>query len=117
MISAAPVTKKAYDLSLKVKRWVKTSLAPGSRVVEKYLDQSGVREDLNKQGFLIVGYGCTTCIRNGDLDKLVAAAIEETGNNILMYMYILLIFINMDMTPLLLVLSASFVSQMSKKCL
>ncbi|KAJ0250962.1 Aconitate hydratase 2 [Hirschfeldia incana] len=79
MIGAALVAKKAYDLGLMVKPWVKTSLAPGSRVVEKYLDRSGLREDLNKQGFQIVGYGCTTCIGNsGDLDKSVAAAIEGT---------------------------------------
>ena len=62
-----------------------------------YLLCSGLREDLNKQGFQIVGYGCTTCIGNsGDLDKSVAAAIEGTGNkNPHVYMKILVYFINM----------------------
>ncbi|XP_010433420.1 PREDICTED: aconitate hydratase 3, mitochondrial [Camelina sativa] len=79
MIGAALVAKKALELGVEVKPWVKTSLAPGSRVVEKYLDRSGLREYLNKQGFQIVGYGCTTCIGNsGDLEPEVASAIEGT---------------------------------------
>ncbi|MBA0765677.1 hypothetical protein Gotri_014836 [Gossypium trilobum] len=61
-----------------VKPWIKTSLAPGSGVVTKYLLQSGLQEYLNKQGFHIVGYGCTTCIGNsGELDESVASAISE----------------------------------------
>ncbi|KAK4743633.1 hypothetical protein SAY87_009945 [Trapa incisa] len=62
----------------KVKPWVKTSLAPGSGVVTKYLLQSGLQKYLNEQGFHIVGYGCTTCIGNsGELDESVASAISE----------------------------------------
>ncbi|KAG8046690.1 hypothetical protein GUJ93_ZPchr0008g12296 [Zizania palustris] len=64
--------------SLQVKPWVKTSLAPGSGVVTKYLVQSGLQEYLNNQGFNLVGYGCTTCIGNsGDLDESVSAAITD----------------------------------------
>ncbi|XP_057792626.1 aconitate hydratase, cytoplasmic isoform X2 [Salvia miltiorrhiza] len=78
MLGAGLVAKKAYDLGLQVKPWVKTSLAPGSGVVKKYLDKSGLQEYLNHQGFNIVGYGCTTCIGNsGDLDESVGAAITE----------------------------------------
>ncbi|KAJ4873130.1 Aconitate hydratase 3 [Raphanus sativus] len=78
MIGAALVAKKAYDLGLKVKPWVKTSLAPGSGVVTKYLDRSGLQEYLDKQGFQIVGYGCTTCIgSSGNLEKSVESAIKN----------------------------------------
>ncbi|XP_042006400.1 aconitate hydratase, cytoplasmic isoform X2 [Salvia splendens] len=78
MLGAGLVAKKAYDLGLQVKPWVKTSLAPGSGVVKKYLDRSGLQEYLNHQGFNIVGYGCTTCIGNsGELDESVGAAISE----------------------------------------
>ncbi|XP_042514227.1 aconitate hydratase, cytoplasmic [Macadamia integrifolia] len=78
MLGAALVAKKACELGLEVKPWVKTSLAPGSGVVTKYLLQSGLQKYLNQQGFHIVGYGCTTCIGNsGDLDESVASAISE----------------------------------------
>ncbi|KAL4348346.1 hypothetical protein GQ457_17G015140 [Hibiscus cannabinus] len=78
MLGAGLVAKKACELGLQVKPWIKTSLAPGSGVVTKYLLQSGLQEYLNKQGFHIVGYGCTTCIGNsGDLDESVANAISE----------------------------------------
>ncbi|KAG2582114.1 putative aconitate hydratase, cytoplasmic [Panicum virgatum] len=78
MLGAGLVAKKACELGLEVKPWVKTSLAPGSGVVTKYLLQSGLQEYLNQQGFHIVGYGCTTCIGNsGDLDESVSAAITE----------------------------------------
>ncbi|CAN1843652.1 Aconitate hydratase 3, mitochondrial [Linum perenne] len=78
MLGAGLVAKKAHELGLKVKPWVKTSLAPGSGVVTKYLLKSGLQEYLNHQGFNIVGYGCTTCIGNsGDLEDSVAAAITE----------------------------------------
>ncbi|MBA0863422.1 hypothetical protein Goshw_020910, partial [Gossypium schwendimanii] len=78
MLGAGLVAKKACELGLQVKPWIKTSLAPGSGVVTKYLLQSGLQEYLNKQGFHIVGYGCTTCIGNsGDLDESVASAISE----------------------------------------
>ncbi|KAK4286266.1 hypothetical protein QN277_002845 [Acacia crassicarpa] len=78
MLGAGLVAKKAYELGLQVKPWVKTSLAPGSGVVTKYLLQSGLQKFLNEQGFDIVGFGCTTCIGNsGDLDESVSAAISE----------------------------------------
>lgn len=78
MLGAGLVAKKACELGLEVKPWVKTSLAPGSGVVTKYLLQSGLQKYLNQQGFNIVGYGCTTCIGNsGDLDESVASAITE----------------------------------------
>ncbi|KAL3508482.1 hypothetical protein ACH5RR_027883 [Cinchona calisaya] len=78
MLGAGLVAKKACELGLEVKPWIKTSLAPGSGVVTKYLLQSGLQKYLNKQGFHIVGYGCTTCIGNsGDLHESVASAITE----------------------------------------
>ncbi|KAK8529116.1 hypothetical protein V6N13_102047 [Hibiscus sabdariffa] len=78
MLGAGLVAKKACELGLQVKPWIKTSLAPGSGVVTKYLLQSGLQEYLNKQGFHIVGYGCTTCIGNsGELDESVASTISE----------------------------------------
>ncbi|CAA0813970.1 Aconitate hydratase 2- mitochondrial [Striga hermonthica] len=78
MLGAGLVAKKACELGLEVKPWVKTSLAPGSGVVTKYLLQSGLQNYLNQQGFNIVGYGCTTCIGNsGDLDESVASAIAD----------------------------------------
>ncbi|CAD6211266.1 unnamed protein product [Miscanthus lutarioriparius] len=64
MLGAGLVAKKAYELGLEVKPWVKTSLATRSGVVTKYLLQSGLQEYLNQQGFHTVGYGCTTCIGN-----------------------------------------------------
>lgn len=78
MLGAGLVAKKACELGLQVKPWVKTSLAPGSGVVTKYLLKSGLQKYFNEQGFHIVGYGCTTCIGNsGDLDESVASAISE----------------------------------------
>ncbi|MEJ2061416.1 MAG: aconitate hydratase AcnA [Gammaproteobacteria bacterium] len=78
MLGAGLVARKAHELGLKVKPWVKTSLAPGSRVVKEYLDQSGLTADLDSLGFNIVGYGCTTCIGNsGPLPEPVSAAIRE----------------------------------------
>ncbi|GLT77857.1 hypothetical protein SLA2020_494120 [Shorea laevis] len=78
MLGAGLVAKKACELGLQVKPWIKTSLAPGSGVVTKYLLQSGLQKYLNEQGFHIVGYGCTTCIGNsGELDESVASAISD----------------------------------------
>lgn len=78
MLGAGLVAKKACELGLEVKPWIKTSLAPGSGVVTKYLQKSGLQKYLNQQGFHIVGYGCTTCIGNsGELDESVASAISE----------------------------------------
>ncbi|KAK8921690.1 putative aconitate hydratase, cytoplasmic [Platanthera zijinensis] len=78
MLGAGLVAKKACELGLEVKPWIKTSLAPGSGVVTKYLLKSGLQQYLNQQGFHIVGYGCTTCIGNsGDLDESIATSISE----------------------------------------
>ncbi|KAL9236301.1 hypothetical protein vseg_010988 [Gypsophila vaccaria] len=78
MLGAALVAKKACELGLEVKPWVKTSLAPGSGVVTKYLEKSGLQKYLDQQGFHHVGYGCTTCIGNsGDLHESVSTAITE----------------------------------------
>ena len=81
MVAAGLVAKKANALGLKSKEWVKTSLAPGSKVVTKYLEKSGLLPELETMGFNIVGYGCTTCIGNsGPLDPTVAKRVQE--NNI-----------------------------------
>lgn len=78
MLGAALVAKKACELGLEVKPWIKTSLAPGSGVVTKYLEKSGLQKYLNQLGFHIVGFGCTTCIGNsGDINESVASAISE----------------------------------------
>jgi aconitate hydratase len=78
MVAAGLVAKKAVALGMKVPHYVKTSLAPGSRVVTDYLDAAGLSEPLDAIGFQTVGYGCTTCIGNsGPLPKPVSAAIEE----------------------------------------
>jgi aconitate hydratase len=80
MIGAGLVAKKASDLGLTVKPWVKTSLAPGSRVVTDYLEQAGLMQALQSLGFHTVGYGCTTCIGNsGPLPDAVSKAIHD-GN-------------------------------------
>ncbi|MEY3197393.1 MAG: hypothetical protein RLZZ59_764 [Pseudomonadota bacterium] len=92
LIGAGLLAKKATELGLTRKPWVKTSLAPGSKVVTEYLAQSGLQQYLDKIGFNIVGYGCTTCIGNsGPLDpqidkavvdnKLVVAAVLSGNRN------------------------------------
>ncbi|MBI1293043.1 aconitate hydratase AcnA [bacterium] len=78
MLGAGLVAKKAYELGLNVKPYVKTSLAPGSTVVTEYLKESGLLEYLEKVGFYVVGYGCTTCIGNsGPLPDNVSKAITD----------------------------------------
>jgi aconitate hydratase len=78
MLAAGLLAKKAADKGLTVKPYVKTSLAPGSRVVSDYLDKAGLTEPLAKLGFHTVGYGCTTCIGNsGPLPDAVAKAVTE----------------------------------------
>ncbi len=80
LLAAGLVAKKASALGLKTKSWVKTSLAPGSKVVTDYLTESGLLPYLEEQRFHVVGYGCTTCIGNsGPLPDAVSKAIEE-GN-------------------------------------
>jgi aconitate hydratase len=92
MIGAGLLARNAVARGLKVKPWVKTSLAPGSQVVGEYLAKSGLQKDLDKLGFNLVGFGCTTCIGNsgplpaeisktiGDSD-LVAAAVLSGNRN------------------------------------
>ncbi|OIQ26172.1 MAG: aconitate hydratase 1 [Alphaproteobacteria bacterium MedPE-SWcel] len=78
MIGAGLVARKAAALGLDRKPWVKTSLAPGSQVVSAYLEAAGLQEDLDKVGFNLVGYGCTTCIGNsGPIQKELSDAIAE----------------------------------------
>src|SRR5438094_10663641 len=72
------IAKKAVERGLRVPRVVKTSLAPGSRVVTEYYRKSGLQRYLDELGFFIVGYGCTTCIGNsGPLDPAIEKAITE----------------------------------------
>ncbi|MFG0290908.1 MAG: aconitate hydratase AcnA [Rhodopirellula sp. JB044] len=78
MVGAGLLAKRAVERGLTVPSYVKTSLAPGSRVVTDYLDRAGLTEALDQLGFNTVGYGCTTCIGNsGPLPEPVAAAIKE----------------------------------------
>lgn len=78
MLGAGLLAKKAVEKGLTAAPWVKTSLAPGSQVVTRYLENSGVLEPLSRLGFNVVGYGCTTCIGNsGPLPEAVATAIDE----------------------------------------
>ncbi len=78
MLGAALLAQKALEKGLRVKPWVKTSLAPGSQVVSDYLEKSGLQKVLETLGFYLVGYGCTTCIGNsGPLLPEIAQAIEK----------------------------------------
>jgi aconitate hydratase len=80
LIAAGLVAKKADELGLKPKPWVKTSLAPGSQVVTDYLIKAGLQSHLDNIGFNLVGYGCTTCIGNsGPLAEPISRAINEHG--------------------------------------
>ena len=78
MVAAGLLAKKSVELGLTKKPWVKTSLAPGSKVVSDYLALAGLIEPLEKLGFHIVGYGCTTCIGNsGPLDAKIQNSIQK----------------------------------------
>jgi aconitate hydratase len=78
MIGAGILARNAVARGLRSKPWVKTSLAPGSKVVTEYLDRSGLTEPLEQLGFNLVGYGCTTCIGNsGPLPEQISAAVNE----------------------------------------
>ncbi|MCC5794823.1 MAG: aconitate hydratase AcnA [Chromatiales bacterium] len=80
MVAAGLLARKARQRGLTTRPWVKTSLAPGSRVVSNYLEQSGLSVDLDSLGFNVVGFGCTTCIGNsGPLDEPITRAIQEGG--------------------------------------
>jgi aconitate hydratase len=83
LVAAGLLAKKAWELGLSSKPWVKTSLAPGSKVVTDYLNKSGLDEYLNKLGFHLVGYGCTTCIGNsGPLNDDIALHVDENKLNV-----------------------------------
>ena len=78
LIGAGLLAKKAIEFGLEVKPWVKTSLAPGSQVVTDYLNKAGLNKYLDKLGFNLVGYGCTTCIGNsGPLAENIVEAIQK----------------------------------------
>lgn len=80
MIAAGLVARKALALGIKVKPWVKTSLAPGSQVVTEYLEAANLQDDLDALGFNLVGYGCTTCIGNsGPLDADIEQCIKDNN--------------------------------------
>ena len=78
LVGAGLLARKARALGLKSQPWVKTSLAPGSKVVTEYLKKAGLNEDLDALGFNLVGYGCTTCIGNsGPLNEPIGKAIQD----------------------------------------
>jgi aconitate hydratase len=80
MVAAGLLARKAVERGLGVKPWVKTSMAPGSKVVTRYLSEAGLMGDLEALGFHVVGYGCTTCIgMSGPLPEKVAKAVAESG--------------------------------------
>lgn len=80
LIAAGLVARNARAKGLKVKPWVKTSLAPGSQVVTDYLNSAGLQDDLDHLGFNLVGYGCTTCIGNsGPLPPAISKAVNENN--------------------------------------
>src|SRR5205823_11669307 len=78
MLGAALVARNAVNKGLEAKPWVKTSMAPGSQVVTDYYEKAGLWPYLEKLGFHLVGYGCTTCIGNsGPLSEEISAAVNE----------------------------------------
>ena len=78
MLAAGLLARNAVAKGLKAKPWVKTSLAPGSKVVTEYYKKAGLTDDLDALGFNLVGYGCTTCIGNsGPLDEAISASVQE----------------------------------------
>ena len=83
MLAAGLLAKKAVELGLRTRPWVKTTLAPGSRVVTEYYDRAGLTPYLEQLGFDLVGYGCTTCIGNsGPLIPEVSAAVQDNDLNV-----------------------------------
>jgi len=83
MLAAGLVARNAVARGMKVKPWVKTSLAPGSKVVTEYLEKAGLDDDLDSLGFQLVGYGCTTCIGNsGPLPEPIGNAVREYDLNV-----------------------------------
>ena len=83
MIAAGLLARNAINKGMQVKPWVKTSLAPGSKVVTEYLEKAGLNDDLDKLGFQLVGYGCTTCIGNsGPLPEPIGQAVRDNNLNV-----------------------------------
>ena len=83
LIGAGLMAKKARKLGIKIPKWVKTSFAPGSKVVGEYLEKANLMSSLNELGFNIVGYGCTTCIGNsGSLDSEIEKEIKRNDLNV-----------------------------------
>ncbi|AWN17380.1 aconitate hydratase AcnA [Salinisphaera sp. LB1] len=83
MLAAGLVARNAVAKGMQVKPWVKTSLAPGSKVVTEYLEKAGLNDDLDQLGFQLVGYGCTTCIGNsGPLPEPIGHAVREHNLNV-----------------------------------
>lgn len=83
LIAAGLLAKKASEMGLSVKPWVKTSFAPGSQVVTEYLNKANLTHELENLGFHLVGYGCTTCIGNsGPLPESISAAIRKEKLNV-----------------------------------
>ena len=83
LIMAGIIAKKAVELGIKIPSWVKTSFAPGSKVVQEYMQLAGLQKFLDKLGFNIVGFGCTTCIGNsGPLDESISKKIEKENLNV-----------------------------------
>ena len=80
LIGAGLLAKKAVEFGLETKPWVKTSLAPGSQVVTDYLEKAGLNKYLDKLGFNLVGYGCTTCIGNsGPLPENISESVKKNN--------------------------------------
>ena len=78
MVGAGLIARNAFEKGMFPKEWVKTSLAPGSKVVSKYLEASGLNKYLDQIGFQTVGYGCTTCIGNsGPLPSEIAQKVDD----------------------------------------
>ena len=83
LIMAGIIAKKVVELGMKIPSWVKTSFAPGSKVVQEYMQLAGLQKFLDKLGFNIVGFGCTTCIGNsGPLDESISKKIEKENLNV-----------------------------------
>ncbi|WP_348760803.1 aconitate hydratase AcnA [uncultured Salinisphaera sp.] len=83
MLAAGLVARNAVEKGMQVKPWVKTSLAPGSKVVTEYLEKAGLDDDLDNLGFQLVGYGCTTCIGNsGPLPEPIGNAVRDNDLNV-----------------------------------
>jgi aconitate hydratase len=78
VLAAGLIAKKAFELGLTVKPYIKTSLSPGSKVVPDYIEKAGLTKYFEAQGFFLTGFGCQTCIGNsGELDEEINKVINE----------------------------------------